>query len=149
MSLTIREVSEVLHKYWVGQEWRCADPITDDPAVLDELGNLISGLQWYTDRNTLPKPTVAELTAKWVEFKQTGEYTQEFGAIPGDNRGNFVGRTSEYAQALLANSDWAALPDTNLANQAEWDAYRAALRAIRSNPSENAVWPTKPSAIFL
>jgi hypothetical protein len=149
MSLTIREVSEVLRKYYPGQEWRCAEPISDAPPVLDELGNLISGLQWFTDRNTVPRPTVAELEARWAEFRQTGEYIQQFPALPKDLRGPFIGKTSEYAQALLTESDWAALPDTQLANQDEWNAYRAALRAIRSNPTENPTWPTRPRAIFV
>lgn len=34
------------------------------------------------------------------------------------------------AKVLLIESDWAALPDTNLANQTDWDAYRAAVRQI-------------------
>ena len=55
------------------------------------------------------------------------------------------------AKALLQDSDWAALPDTNLQNQAEWDAYRAALRVIFFNPSQEEIasWPTKPEAIWV
>jgi hypothetical protein len=51
---------------------------------------------------------------------------------------------------LLQQSDWAALPDTNLQNQTEWDAYRAALRAIVLNPPQEEItsWPIKPEAIW-
>ena len=148
MSLTLREVTEVLHVYYPGQEWRCAEPINADPIVLDQYGNLVYGLQWF-EYNTLAKPTIEQLQAHWEEFKATGEYQKTFPALPKDRRGPFVGKTSEYAQALLQYSDWAALPDTHLANQAEWDAYRAALRDIRSNPSDDVVWPTMPEARFI
>ena len=55
-----------------------------------------------------------------------------------------------HAKVLLFQSDWAALADTNLQNQAEWDAYRAALRAIVQNPPDTLIetWPTKPEAIW-
>jgi hypothetical protein len=54
------------------------------------------------------------------------------------------------AKQRLENSDWAALPDTNLQNQSEWDAYRAALRAIVLNPPQEEItsWPVKPVAIW-
>jgi hypothetical protein len=55
------------------------------------------------------------------------------------------------AKFLLQDSDWAALPDTNLQNQSEWDAYRAALRAIVVNPPQEEItlWPVKPEAIWV
>lgn len=54
------------------------------------------------------------------------------------------------AKYFLVDSDWAALPDTNLQNQSEWDAYRALLRAIVINPpqEEISVWPVKPETIW-
>lgn len=54
------------------------------------------------------------------------------------------------AKQYLFESDWAALPDTNLQNQAEWDAYRAALRAIVLNPPQEEItsWPVKPEALW-
>lgn len=54
------------------------------------------------------------------------------------------------AKSDLLMSDWAALSDTNLQNQAEWNAYRAALRAIAINPpqEEIASWPVKPEAVW-
>lgn len=54
------------------------------------------------------------------------------------------------AKQLLMESDWAALPDTNLQNQTEWDDYRVELRAIMFNPpqEEVIVWPVKPEVIW-
>lgn len=54
------------------------------------------------------------------------------------------------AKQLLMESDWAALPDTHLQNQTEWDDYRVELRAIMFNPpqEEVIVWPVKPEAIW-
>ena len=53
------------------------------------------------------------------------------------------------AKHLLIQSDWAALPDTNLANQTEWDAYRAALREIFiSGVLPESGYPTEPQAIW-
>jgi hypothetical protein len=54
------------------------------------------------------------------------------------------------AKYLLAQSDWSALADVNLQNQAEWDAYRAALRAIVLDPPQEEIdpWPVKPEAIW-
>jgi hypothetical protein len=55
------------------------------------------------------------------------------------------------AKFLLEESDWAALPDTNLQNQSEWDAYRSALRVIFFNPPQEEItsWPVKPEAIWV
>ena len=49
------------------------------------------------------------------------------------------------ADALLESSDWSVLPDVNLANQADWVAYRQQLRVIRSNPTLDAVFPAVPA----
>jgi hypothetical protein len=54
------------------------------------------------------------------------------------------------AEKLLQDSDWAVLPDVNLSNKAEWEAYRSALRGIARNPQEGDLnWPTKPQNVWL
>ena len=50
------------------------------------------------------------------------------------------------AKALLQASDWASLPDVNLANKADFVAYRATLRNLVLNPVTNPVFPTEPQA---
>lgn len=52
----------------------------------------------------------------------------------------------EQAKKLLAETDWAVLPDAALAldNPEEWVMYRAALRALIANPVENPRFDPKP-----
>jgi hypothetical protein len=52
------------------------------------------------------------------------------------------------AKVLLANTDWSALPDAaaSLTNQAEFIAYRAAVRALVINPVASPSFPTVPTA---
>lgn len=146
--LDLSQAVEVLNKYYVGQTWRAASPVDMNPEQYDADGNILAGIQWY-ETNTLPKPTIEELEAKWGEIEATGEYPQSWPPIPGHiRRDPYVGTMSEYAQRLLESCDWAALPDTNLTNQAEWDAYRAALRDIRSNPSASKTFPARPEVKF-
>lgn len=52
------------------------------------------------------------------------------------------------AKALLSDSDWTQLPDVNLANQNDWNAYRQSLRVIATNPTTDPVWPTEPQVIW-
>ena len=56
-----------------------------------------------------------------------------------------IDRNEAVAKYEIAQCDWTQLSDVSLANKAEWDAYRSALRAIATNPTENPSWPTKPS----
>jgi len=52
------------------------------------------------------------------------------------------------AKALLAESDWAMMPDVPMTagKKQEWETYRKALREIKlqSGFPENVSWPTKP-----
>ena len=146
--LDLSEAAAALNKYYVGQVWRAASPVDTEPPVHDESGNILAGIEW-NESNTMPKPTIDELVEKWEEIKATGEYGQSWDPIPGHvRRDPYFGTMSEYAQRLLESCDWAALPDTNLANQAEWDAYRSALRDIRSNPSASKTFPERPEVRF-
>jgi hypothetical protein len=52
------------------------------------------------------------------------------------------------ADRLLQESDWAMLPDVTLQNKAEWEAYRVALRNIRSNLTVDPAWPTEPDVVW-
>lgn len=148
MTLDLQQVTEVLHKYYKGQQWRAVAPVETEPPIIDELGNLIEGLEWH-ETNTLPKPSSEEIKNLWDQIYNSGEYLHQHPPIPSITGPNpFNGKTSEYAQALLKDSDWAALPDVGLANQSEWDAYRATLRSIRSNPSRTVEFPTKPEVRY-
>jgi hypothetical protein len=52
------------------------------------------------------------------------------------------------AQALLASSDWSALPDVNLTNKADFVAYRANLRNLVLNPVTNPNFGTEPTPVW-
>ena len=61
----------------------------------------------------------------------------------------FILQAREDAKHLLWDSDWAALPDVNLANKQEWLDYRAALRAIVLDETmEEFTLPTTPEKIW-
>lgn len=48
------------------------------------------------------------------------------------------------AKKLLADSDWAMLPDVNISNKSEFEAYRAQLRVLMFNPVAAPIFPTEP-----
>jgi hypothetical protein len=148
MTLDLTQVTEVLKKYYPSQQWRCAEPVDTDPCILDEYGNIVSGIQWY-EENTVGKPTMEDLEERWLQIEATGEYKKQWD-LPRDEGGGgvYYGTLSQYAQRLLTLSDWAALPDVGLENQAEWDAYRATLRDIRSNPSADKTIPSIPQVKY-
>lgn len=55
----------------------------------------------------------------------------------------------DIAKKRLQDSDFAVLPDVNLTNKADWEAYRSVLRQIATNPtSGNLTWPAKPQTIW-
>lgn len=54
----------------------------------------------------------------------------------------------QQAKNLLLESDWTQLADVNIVNKAAWNNYRAALRNIATNPTPNAVFPSKPEVIW-
>ena len=54
----------------------------------------------------------------------------------------------QQAKRLLADTDWAALPDVGLANGQEFTAYRASVRALMITPVEDPQWPTQPTAVW-
>lgn len=92
--------------------------------------NDYSGLEWLDEQQT--KPTELEVDAEIARL--TAE--QPFKDCKAK------------AKTLIAASDWAALPDVNLANRADFDAYRAALRALIINPVVEPVWPIEPDPIW-
>ena len=116
------DIPLVLSNYYKGQEWTLN-------------GDGYEGLIWYDERNTLPKPTLEELTAKHEEL---------VAAQP-------LKELRKERDALLIKTDKYALPDwphASLAKQTEWIEYRQALRDLPGNTEDpaNPVWPTVPTA---
>lgn len=53
------------------------------------------------------------------------------------------------AKKLIANSDWAVLPDVKISNKSEFENYRAILRNYILNPVENPIFPEEPNPIWI
>lgn len=96
----------------------------------------VSGAYQYNDIDWTDehqsKPTEQEI-AQEIEVIQQQEPLDKCKAI---------------AKELIAKSDWSALPDVGLANQSEFIAYRAALRALIINPVADPVFPTEPTPVW-
>lgn len=120
----------VLEHHFSNYEWQCAGNGYDE--VSNDSGLLMDGIRWFS-YNAIPKPTQAELDALWIstyQAKRLGEPTKL------------------KAKELIAKTDWSMLPDTNLKNKAEFEAYRAKLRELIFNPVANPVWPIEPTPIL-
>ena len=115
------DIPLVLSEYYKGQEW-----------ILN--GDGYEGLIWYDERNTLPKPTLEELTEKWDEYV-AAQPLKELRT----ERNTLLEQTDRYATLDF--------PHSNLEVQQTWFDYRQALRdlpTVAEDPA-NPVWPTAPS----
>lgn len=88
-------------------------------------------LRWY-EENTLPKPTLEELTKKWNEYL-TARPWEEF---------------RQKRNKRLVECDWVAIRafTTGTPVPEEWKTYMQALRDLPANTEdpENPVWPVPP-----
>ena len=109
----------ILSNYYKGHVWS-----------LD--GEKYEGLIWW-EENTLPKPTLEELTEKWNEYV-AAQPLKELRT----ERNKLLTQTDMYATL-----DY---PHSNLAVQQTWFDYRQALRDLPANTEDpaNPVWPTPP-----
>jgi hypothetical protein len=117
------DIALILSEYYKGQEWTIH-------------GNTYEALIWYDDKNSLPKPTLEELTEKWNEYvaaQPLKELRQE--------RDVLLTKTDKYALP-----DW---PHASLAKQTEWIEYRQALRDLPNATEDpaNPVWPVRPDEV--
>lgn len=95
------------------------------------LGGTYDGIQWNDQHQT--KPTEEE-----VNVYITTETERIAIQTP-------LQECMAKAKSLIAASDWSMLPDVNLTNKAEYESYRATLRALIINPVADPVWPTEPT----
>ena len=113
------DIISVLSKYYKGQEWSLN-------------GDAYERLIWYDERNTLPKPTLEELTTKYNEL---------VAAQP-------LKELRQERNRRLAEVDWVFSTDYQIEDTLykEWLAYRKALRDLPSVTEDpaNPVWPEKP-----
>lgn len=111
-------IADILTKKWPGSSWSI---FADDYNTLN-----------WTEQNTIPKPTEAEIRAYDVE-------------VSLELRWDVV---REKRNGLLQDSDWTQLVDCplNAEQVTAWATYRQQLRNIPQQgvEPENVVWPTKP-----
>ena len=93
-------------------------------------GNTYDGITWHDTEQTMP--TVVELMT---------EVQRLSAQQPLDS-------CKQKATELLAATDYSQLPDAaaSLKNKAEFDTYRATVRAFIANPVASPVWPVAPKA---
>lgn len=89
-----------------------------------------SGLEWHDEVQTCP--TEEEVNAKIVELDAQWPIDQ----------------CEKKAKALIAEVDWVLLPDVNITNRSEFEAYRAALRQLIFSPVAEPVWPVEPKPLW-
>ena len=114
------DIISVLSKYYKGQEWSLN-------------GDAYERLIWYDERNTLPKPTLEELT---------NNHEQLVAAQP-------LKELRQERNTRLAEVDWVFSGDYKLSPEehALWVTYRKTLRELPSTTEDpaNPTWPEKPS----
>lgn len=93
-------------------------------------GDTYEGLEWLDEVQTQP-----------TEQEVADEVTRLINQKPFDE-------CKAKAKQLIANVDWAVLPDVGLANKADFEAYRSALRAYIISPVAEPQWPTEPEPVW-
>jgi len=116
------DILPVLSEYYKGQEWTLN-------------GDGYEGLIWYDERNTLPKPTLEELTEKWNEYV-AAQPLKELRT----KRNTLLDQSDKYIVADYPHPS----PEARQA----WLDYRQALRDLPSTTEDpaNPVWPVQPTA---
>lgn len=94
-------------------------------------GNDYAQLTWLDD--TQSKPTENEVQDEITRLTLEEPFTA----------------CKEEAKKRIAASDWSVLPDVNISNKAEFEAYRAELRAFIINPVVDPVFPTEPQPVWI
>ena len=114
------DIPHILFEYYKGQGWSLN-------------GDGYEGLIW-SEENTLPKPTLEELTEKWDEYV-AAQPLKELRT----KRNTLLEQTDRYATL-----DY---PHSNLVVQQTWFDYRQALRDLPTATEDpvNPVWPAQPS----
>lgn len=113
------------------------------PSISEALSELVPNAKWHLvnddyanidwhPSNQCKKPTIDEIKQKIAELEKRLA----------------IKVCKQKAKELLAESDWAMLPDVNLANKKDFELYRAELRKLAVDPIANPLLPEKPKAIF-
>jgi hypothetical protein len=89
-------------------------------------------------------------TLNWLSTDVTKPTQQEVNDELSrlNNQKPFTDCTTK-AKSLLAASDWSVLSDVNISNKAEFETYRASLRALMFTPVAEPTFPTEPQPIWV
>jgi hypothetical protein len=93
-------------------------------------GEAYETIKWFSP--DIPQPTLEEIQTEIARLEVQ---------VPLD-------KCKRQVKKLLSDTDWAVLPDAaaSLANQADFIAYRAVIRALAINPVANPSFPPVPTA---
>ena len=113
------DIPLVLWNYYKGCEWSLT-------------GENYEGLRW-SDKNTIIKPTIEELTSKHEEYRAA----QPLNDLRAE-RDALLSQTDKYATIDF--------PHRSMAAKQAWLDYRQALRDLpASTDPSNPTWPTPPN----
>lgn len=93
------------------------------------VGNTYEGIEWLDPRAI---PSQEEVNAEIQRLE---------ALVP-------INFCKDKAKYLIAQTDWAALPDVNISNKAEFEEYRAKLRGYILNPVADPVFPPEPQPVW-
>jgi hypothetical protein len=93
--------------------------------------DVYANLVWLD--TVIPKPTEQEVNAEIARL----EADAPFAACKAE------------AKKRIAATDWSVLPDVSISNRAEFEEYRAELRALIITPVSNPSYPVEPQPVWL
>ena len=88
-------------------------------------------LQWFSPEVTKPSKSEADAEIARLTSAEPFEVCKE------------------ESKKRIAATDWSVLPDVSISNRAEFESYRAALRALIITPVANPSYPTEPQPVWL
>lgn len=158
MEIRIRQSGEVVYE----NEFRALFPESSLPAqltaeVLDELGAdpVLEGAQAQPTRYQVSiRDGVEQIAGQWFTKYGVADMTQEqIDALDAQDKAS----NAALAKRELEETDWCENASVRnpsntprLANGADFDAYRLALRAIVINPPVSVeTWPTRPTSVWV
>ena len=94
-------------------------------------GNTYSGIDWFS--TDVAKPTENEVQDELARLTAL----EPLNVCKAE------------AKKRIALTDWAVLPDVGISNVAEFETYRASLRALIKNPVAEPVFGTEPQPVWL
>ena len=111
--------------------------------IAQALNSLRPGAIWAINNNSYNQLTWLDIVqSKPTEQEVNEEVVRLTDQIPFD-------ACSTEAKKRIAASDWSVLPDVSISNKAEFESYRAALRALIINPVADPVFPTEPQPVWM